>query len=93
MNYLVTNATSCLKLFCFYIQQQVTYLRTMKPSSRVSYTPSRRPLTTRKFTPTTYFQTQEQRSRLRPKLEQGNQGMAEEKELAKALALLALPNR
>lgn len=65
----------------------------MRPSPTAPYTPSRGPLTMKKITPTTYSQTQEQRSRLMTNPAVGSPGMADEKELAKALALLALPNR
>ena len=63
----------------------------MSPSTRVPYDPSHGSLTTRKYT--TYYQTQVPRSRLKTTTQQEHPGMAEEKELAKALALLALPNR
>lgn len=65
----------------------------MRPSARIPYGPSRGALTTKYFTPTAYSQAQEQRRRLPPQPQQANQQMNDEKELAKALALLALPNR
>ena len=76
------------------IQKQLSGLRKMLPSSKVPYIPFHGPATTKAFTPTTYYlQSHELGSKSNPTPEQGNVEMAEEKELAKALALLALPNR
>ena len=66
----------------------------MLPSSKVPYIPFHGPVTTKAFTPTTYYlQSYESGSKSNPTPGQGNTAMAEEKELANALALLALPNR
>lgn len=77
----------------FYFDQQIANIRTLRPSARVTYGPSRGSLRTKYFTPTAYSQPQEQRRKLLPQPKEPNQQMNDEKELAKALALLALPNR
>lgn len=80
-------------VFFWIFHRQITNIRTMRPSARFPYEPSRGPPRTKYFTPTTYSQTQEQRRRLLPQPRQSNDQMNDEKELARALALLALPNR
>ena len=76
------------------IQKQLSGFRKTSPSSKVPYIPFHGPATTKAFTPTTYYlQSHGPGSKTNPTPEQGNAEMAEEKELAKALALLALPNR
>ena len=77
----------------FNLREQIANIRTMKPSARVPYVPSRGPLRTKFFSPTTYTQAQEQRRRILQQPKQANRPMDDEKELARALALLALPNR
>lgn len=66
-------------------------MKTIPPSARVPYGSSRRPFTA--STPTPYQQAQAERRRLPPQTQRQSQRMNDERELAKALALLALPNR
>ena len=75
------------------VQVQTTGVIASRPLAQVPMVPYQRPLPTAKISQKVYFPST-RRNQVNPSPEkEAAEGFTEEKELAKALALLALPNR
>lgn len=75
------------------VQVQATGVIASRPLTQVPMIPYQRPLPTARISQKVYFPST-RRNQVYPSTEKGTaEGLTEERELAKALALLALPNR